>query len=85
MSQQQRRRTGRILLGLFALAMIMGTGPGILLVNPDASSPEPVASVANIPVLYLWALFWYAIQIIVLFIAYFNIWEQPDESVKLRS
>lgn len=74
-----RKRLSRVLLSLFAFAMIMGTGPGIYLVNPDASAVDAVTSLANVPILYLWALFWYAVQVTLLLIAYCKLWEQPDD------
>ena len=69
-----RRRLSLWLGAVFALAMIMGPGPGIYLVNPNSADAESVTTVGSVPVLYLWALLWLAVQIVVLLIAYVRLW-----------
>ena len=69
-----RRRLARRLFLAFAFAMVMGPGPGIYLVNPDPSNPESVVTVGNVPVIYLWALFWLGVQVSILLVAYFRLW-----------
>ncbi|MDC0936962.1 hypothetical protein OAS39_11805 [Pirellulales bacterium] len=76
-----RKRLSRRLLVCFAVAMIMGPGPGILLVNPDASSSDAVTTIANLPILYLWALFWYSVQVTVLLVAYFKVWGPSNGAI----
>ena len=71
----------KILAALFAIAMVMGPGPGLYLVNPDPGAPESATTVGNVPVLYLWALFWYAVQVVVLLVAYLKVWGRGDGSV----
>jgi hypothetical protein len=54
--------------------MLLGAGPGILLVNrPD--------TFLGIPLVYAWAICWYLVQVAVAFIAYFALWssEPGDE------
>lgn len=63
----------------FTIAMLMGPGPGLYLVNPDATAGEASATMGNVPVLYLWALFWYGVQVTVLVFAYFLVWERPND------
>ncbi len=67
-----RRPLGLFLGLLFALAMIMGVGPGVLLVNrPD--------TLLGLPIVYTWGLFWYAVHIVIVVMAYRFLWrESPD-------
>ena len=75
-----KKRLGRILAGVFVLALLMGPGPGLYLVNPDPGSPNSAATIGNVPVLYVWALLWCAVQVTVLLVAYFKVWGRPDDS-----
>ena len=52
---------------VFALSMVLGTGPGVLLVN----RPE---SIAGVPLVYAWGILWYVVQVAVVLIAYFTVW-----------
>ena len=56
--------------------MIMGPGPGLRLINPDASDPNATFLFAGIPIIYAWGLFWYAIQLIAIIIAYKKLWKE---------
>ena len=53
----------RLLFALFVLAMIMGSGPGLYLINPDISAPNPSFTTFGLPTIYVWGLFWYAVQL----------------------
>ena len=67
-----RRPLGLFLGLLFALAMIMGVGPGVLLVNhPD--------TLLGLPRIYTWALLWYAIHVVIAATAYRFLWRQPPD------
>ena len=67
-ASDNRNKTLSIILGIFfALSMILGTGPGVLLVN----RPE---TFWGIPLVYAWGIFWYLVQVIVVLIAYFTVW-----------
>ena len=64
--------------------MLMGSGPGIRLFNPDISDPHAVFTIFGMPKIYVWGLFWYVIQLAALLVAYFKIWknevlEAPSE------
>lgn len=64
-------------------AMLMGPGPGLRLVNPDISSPDAVFTIGNVPVIYLWGLFWFAVQLVIVFVAYTRLWSDDlDEEEK---
>ena len=69
---RSRRRLGWILAGLFALAMIMGTGPGVELVN------DPSGRVFGLPVVYVWGLLWYGVQMGCVLTAYFKVWSRDE-------
>lgn len=68
---RNRRKLAWAVAAAFALAMLMGTGPGVLLVNNSE------LRWFGLPVIYVWGLFWYAVQIACVLTAYFKIW--PDE------
>jgi len=57
-----------VLFALFLLAMIMGTGPGTLLVNR-------AVTLKGIPLLYLWGIGWYLVLVAIALVAYFRIWK----------
>ncbi len=67
-----RKRLAQILAALFIVSMIMGAGPGVLLVN----TPEPWF---GLPSLCTWGLIWYAVQAIVAVAAYLFVWRDPQE------
>jgi len=53
--------------------MVMGTGPGILLVNRPNS-------ILGIPLVYAWGILWYLVQVIVGLVAYFTLWRNDEQS-----
>ncbi|MDA0840771.1 MAG: hypothetical protein O3B01_02650 [Planctomycetota bacterium] len=69
----------------FILAMVMGPGPGLLLINPDISQPNPELTIGGFPKLYAWGIFWYVIQIAVVVTAYFLVWkdDEPETEVEI--
>ena len=69
-------RLGLVLLGIFLLAMFMGPGPGVRLINPDPSDPSATFTLAGVPVVYAWSLFWYAVQSTVVLVAFFTVWSR---------
>ena len=68
----KRRRLGWVLAAIFALAMFLGAGPGVLLVNQPAT-------LFGLPRLYVWGLFWCAVEIAVVVAAYCFVWEAGDK------
>lgn len=69
-----KRQLGWGLAGLFVLALVMGPGPGLYLVNPDPNDPESVRTMLGLPIIYAWGLVWFAVQAFVLIVAYFTVW-----------
>jgi len=66
-----RKRLSVILTAVFILAMLLGVGPGIALVN----RPE---SVFGLPILYVWGLLWYAVHVAIATTAYIFLWRGAD-------
>ena len=76
---ESARRNYTLFLSLaFATAIVMGPGPGLYLVNPDPGDPQAVFTLAGVPVLYLWVLFWFAVQAAVVLLAYFLLWRSEE-------
>ena len=75
----RRKRLTIVLSAVFAIAIVMGPGPGLYLINPDPADPDAVFTLGNVPVLYLWALFWFAVQAAVVLCAYFMLWDCGTE------
>ncbi len=69
-------KTAKILTTIFAVAMFMGAGPGLRLINPDASNPDAVYTFLGLPVIYAWAILWYLVMAILILTAYFKIWSK---------
>lgn len=65
----------RCLIALFFLAMVMGTGPGTLLVNR-------AVTIEGIPLLYLWGILWYVVLVVIALVAYFRIWNDETDQHK---
>lgn len=68
------KRLARILVVTFIFAVMMGAGPGVYLVNPDPGDPEARRFIGGIPIVYAWAVFWFAIQATCVVIAYRRLW-----------
>jgi hypothetical protein len=54
----------------YIVAYLFSNGPGILLVNR--------AGLLGFPPLYLWAVFWGAVQVSILIAAYFLVWKEGE-------
>jgi hypothetical protein len=65
-----------LIIAAFVVAMIMGPGPGLRLINPDASDPNAIFTFLGIPTVYAWGLFWYVIQLIAIIVAYKKLWKE---------
>jgi hypothetical protein len=75
------RRT-KLIVGLstaFAVAALMGTGPGLFLINPDPADPDATFVVLGMPVMYVWVVLWFIIQASVVLLAYFLLWGRETD------
>lgn len=72
-------RRGTILTTAMLVAVAMGPGVGLYLVNPDLDDPEPRVTVGGAPVLLVWALCWLAVQLTVVVIAYRTVWTDDED------
>ena len=77
--QSSKRRLTVVLSVIFALALLMGPGPGLYLVNPDPSDPNAVFTVLGMPVVYVWAVLWFFVQAAVVIAAYWKLWGRDEE------
>jgi hypothetical protein len=73
MESGKRSGLRNVLIFLFAVAMLMGTGPGVLLVNRPAS-------VFGIPLVYAWGLLWYFVLVLIAVAAYAFLWKSDERS-----
>ena len=83
--------TRNLLIFLFLLAVFMGAGPGLHLINPDpdvseigasrsdTAPPSATFTAFGLPVIYVWGLFWYAVQFGVILYAYLHLWRGDDD------
>ena len=71
---------GLALTALFLLAMVMGSGPGLHLVNPDPDDPGAVFTIWGLPIIYVWGLAWYGVQLAAIVTAYKLLWKSDDET-----
>lgn len=62
----------RFLIISFFLTMLLGTGPGTLLVNR-------AVTIKGIPLLYLWGIVWYLVLVAIALIAYFRLWKSEAD------
>ena len=75
-----RKKLGWLLFALFCFALVMGPGPGNFLINPDPADPNAKRFFLGIPIVYVWAVFWYGVQATAVGIAYIKLWRTEDES-----
>ncbi|MFT5525830.1 MAG: hypothetical protein ACI9G1_006063 [Pirellulaceae bacterium] len=73
--ESRRKRLGWILAIAFVIAILMGPGPGMLLVN------RPTAHF-GLPDLYVWGLFWYVVEVGIVVLAYFFVWQDDSPEPK---
>jgi len=68
------RRLTIILITIFSLALLMGPGPGNLLINPSPDDPGARRFIFGLPAVYAWALLWFSVQAGCVVVAYFFLW-----------
>ncbi|MFP6872688.1 MAG: hypothetical protein VCA55_04185 [Verrucomicrobiales bacterium] len=71
-----RKRTAIILTVIFLVALVMGPGPGSLLIAPPGSDPP---FWFGMPALYLWAILWFFIEAAVIIIAARTLWRKERD------
>jgi hypothetical protein len=75
---QVKRRIAVILAVVFAVAVVMGPGPGIYLINPD-SEEGARRLLFGMPIVYAWTAFWFGCQALVVVLCYRLLWREPEE------
>ncbi|MFT5467195.1 MAG: hypothetical protein ACI8UO_002299 [Verrucomicrobiales bacterium] len=60
---------------LFLIAVLIGAGPGIHLINPAESAAAEEFFIFGMPKLYAWAILWFVVQATALSIAYVKVWK----------
>ena len=73
-----KRNLGVVLTVAMIVAMLMGPGPGLRLVNPDITEPGADYLVFGLPIIYAWGLLWFVVQVAIVLIAYFTVWKTDD-------
>ena len=68
-----------ILTLVFILAMVMGPGPGVYLVDPGPDHEGPSPTLLGLPAIYAWAVLWFGVQAVVLVTAYITVWSGEEE------
>ena len=79
-----RRETGNkslpiVLTLVFILAMVMGPGPGVYLIDPGPEHEGPAPTLIGLPIVYAWAVLWFGVQAAVLVTAYLTVWQGKEE------
>ena len=74
--KRSRKPTAIILTVIFLVALIMGAGPGSLLIAPPGSDP-PLWF--GMPALYLWAVLWFFVEAAVIIIAACTLWQKEGD------
>ena len=75
----RQRRFGLVLFVVFALAMVMGPGPGLRLINPEPTVARESLLILGVPVVYAWGLLWYGVQAAVVVSACLTIWKPSED------
>ena len=70
------RRIAITLIVIFCIALLLGPGPGHLLINPG---PTTRTTMAGMPIVYVWALLWFGVQASCILVAYFVLWRDPPK------
>ena len=70
----KRKRLSIILSVIFAIAMVVGLGIGLKLINPDPKDPDAIFIVFGMPIIYYWTVFWFLVEAAVVLIAYLKLW-----------
>ena len=69
----RKRRMAWLSSLMMTAALVIGCGPGLLLVN----TPEPTL---GWPTLFVWGVVWYFVEVGAVLVAYRYVWDAGDES-----
>jgi hypothetical protein len=72
---KKNRSLGRVLAVVFLAALVLGPGPGSMLVDGSVDKPNLMFGV---PVLYLWVVFWYLVMAGCVVVAAKKLWRDED-------
>ncbi|MBD28140.1 MAG: hypothetical protein CMO38_02700 [Verrucomicrobiaceae bacterium] len=75
--ESKRGKLATALIVIFLFALVMGPGPGSLLINQHGSEPK---FWLGMPALYVWAVFWFFVEAGVILIAAQFIWKKEDKN-----
>lgn len=56
---------------VFVVSLLMGPGPGVLLVNR-------LETILGLPAIYAWGLLWFGVMVGVVITCYFTVWSDDD-------
>ncbi len=73
------RKLAKILAVIFVVALVMGPGPGIRLIDPGPDHSGPTPTFLGLPAIYAWGLFWFLVEAAVVITAYRTIWRSEAE------
>ena len=81
-TKSKQKRLTIILSTIFFIAIMAGLGPGLALINPDPADPNARFIIFGLPLIYVWAVFWFIVQASVVVVAYFCLWGKDTEDKK---
>ena len=65
------------LVAIFLIALIMGPGPGSLMINSPGSEPK---FWFGMPALYVWAVLWFFVEAAVILVAARFLWRKGQDN-----
>ena len=74
-TENKRGAPGKVLAVVFLLALVMGPGPGSMLIDGTAEEPNILFGV---PALYLWLVFWFVVMAGCVVVAAKTLWRDED-------
>lgn len=69
----------RLLAIIFVFAMAMGCGPGLYLINPGEDAIQSELLFLGLPVIYVWGIGWYTVQMSIIIRAYTKYWKDAED------
>jgi len=73
MKRSSKNKLSWILGIIFLVGLLMGPGPGVLLV-------KNVRTILGLPAIYAWGLLWFAVMLSVVITCYFTVWSDDDSA-----